>query len=100
MVQLPCETNATLGQVNFLLDLLVSLNVPKSTRSEGPFYFPVIFSLLCVYEMLERPTLGLLSIENVLSYKHLYIVLQFIIFNKNAEKTLSKQAYFVRNLPS
>ena len=48
------------------LDLLISLKVHKSTRSEDPFFFPVLFSLLYVYEMLARPIQGLFAIENVL----------------------------------
>ena len=40
------------GEVDFLFDLLISLKVPKSNGSEDPFFFPVHFSLLYVYEML------------------------------------------------
>ena len=70
---MPWKTNGSLGQVGCSLHLLISLNVSKSTRSEGPFYFPVIFSLLYVYEMLERPILGLFSIKNVLKlHAHLH----------------------------
>ena len=65
-LQLPCKANGTQDQVDFSLDLLISLKVHKSTRSEDPFFFPVLFSLLYVYEMLARPTLGLFAIENVL----------------------------------
>ena len=44
-LQLPCKTNGTLGQVNSLLDPLNSLIVPKSTKSEDPFFFS---NCLCV----------------------------------------------------
>ena len=64
-LQLPWKTNGTLGQVDSSLNIVISLKVPKSTRSEDPFFFPVLFSLLHVYEMLARPTLGLFPIENV-----------------------------------
>ena len=62
----PCKANGTPDQVDFSLNFFISLKVPKSTRSEDPFFFPVLFSFLCVYEMLA-PTLGLFSIENVLN---------------------------------
>ena len=64
-LHLPCKANSTPDQVDSSLDLLISLKVPKSTRSD-PFFFPVLFSLLQVYEMLVRPTLGLFSIETLL----------------------------------
>ena len=50
-LQLPCKTNHGIlgvGQVDFSLDLLISLKVPKSNRSEDPFFFPVHFPLLYV----------------------------------------------------
>ena len=63
---LPCKANVTPDEVDSSLDLLISLKVLKSTRSEDPFFFLVLFFLLYVYEMLARPTLCLFSIENVL----------------------------------
>ena len=54
--QLPCKANGT--PVDSSLDILISLKVPQSTRSEDPYFFPVLFFLLYVYEMFERPTLG------------------------------------------
>ena len=51
--RLPCKTNhGTPGRVDISLDFLISLKVPKSTRSENSFFFPVLFSL-------ARPTLCL-----------------------------------------
>ena len=58
--RLPYKTNHRIpGQVDFSIDLLISRKVPKSTRSEDPLVFPVLFSLLCVYKMLARPILRL-----------------------------------------
>ena len=65
-LQLPCKANGTPDQVDSSLDLLISMKVLKSTRSEDLFFFSVLFSLLYVYDMLAGPTLGLFSIENVL----------------------------------
>ena len=48
-LRLPCKTNhgiLGIGQVHFSLDLLMSLEVSKSNRSEDQFFFPVHFSLL------------------------------------------------------
>ena len=50
-LRLPCKTNhgvLGVGQVDFSLDLLIGLKIPKSDRSEDPFFFSVHFSLLCV----------------------------------------------------
>ena len=55
-LQLPCKTNGT--PVDSSLDILISVKVPWSTRSEDSYFFPVLFSLLYVYKMFERPTLG------------------------------------------
>ena len=62
-LRLPCKVNHAIpgiGQVDFSLDLLISLKVPKSNRSEDPF-FPVLLPALCV-EMLATPTLRLFSV--------------------------------------
>ena len=52
-------------------------------RSEDPFFFPVVFFLLYVYEMLARTTLGRFSIENVLKLYAPFTVQQFIIIVRN-----------------
>ena len=79
-LQLPCKANGLLDQVDSSLDLLISLKVPKSTRSQDPFFFPVLFSLLYLYEMLaSSPS------KMYLSYMRLYIVQQFLIFTENVE---------------
>ena len=44
--QLPCKENRT--PVDSSLDLLISLKVPQSTRSEDPNFFPVLFLLLAL----------------------------------------------------
>ena len=68
---------------------------PKSTRSEDTFFFPVLFSLLCVYEMLARPTLGLISIENVLK---LHAPLPCTAVHNFYWKCSECKPIFVRNL--
>ena len=68
--QLPYKANGT--PVDSSLDILISVKVPWSTRSEDPYFFSVLFSLLYVYEMFERPTLGPASPSKMyLSYMRL-----------------------------
>ena len=43
-----CKANGTLNQVDSSLDLLISLKVPKSTRSEDPFFSSSLLPSLCV----------------------------------------------------
>ena len=64
--------------MNFSLGLQISLKIPKSNRSENPFFFLLLFFLLHVYEMLTRSTSWL-----CLFIMRFYIVQQFIIFTEN-----------------
>ena len=88
--QFPCKTNhGALGQADSSLDLMISLKVPKSTISEDPFVFSIIFSLPYEHEMLARSTPAALissPLKMYLGYMRLYIVQQFIIFTENVER--------------
>ena len=86
---MPCKTNRgilSLGQVDFSLDLLISLKVNKLNSSEDPFFsFQITFPALCV-EMLATPTLRLFS---VCSNMRVYIAQQqFTAFTENVEKAI------------
>ena len=76
----------TPGQVNFSLDLLISLKVPKSTRSEDPIFFLVLFSLLCVGNVGNAYPITMPLLDVYLVYMRLNILQHFIIFTENVEK--------------
>ena len=68
--QLPCKANGT--PMDSSLGILISLKVSQSTRSEDPYFLPVLFFLLYVYEMFERNTQGPASPSKMyLSYMRL-----------------------------
>ena len=85
--RLPYKTNhGTPGQVDFSLHLLISLKVPKSTRWEDSFFFPVLFSqLLCVRNVGKAFPMAVPLLHVYLVYMHRYIVQQFIIFTEHVE---------------
>ena len=77
-LRLPCKTNHDIlgiGQVDFSFDLLISLKVPKSNRSEDPFFFRVHFLLLHVGNSYPAPFLLVYVV-----YMRVYIVQQFTVY--------------------
>ena len=84
----PYDCMLGVGQVDFSLDLLISLKVPKSNRSEDPFFFPVHLPLLYVYEMLATATIHSVCTQSTC---------EFTLYN-NSLKTLRRQSYFCQKL--
>ena len=93
-LQLPCKVSGTLDQVDSSLDLLISVTVPKSTRSEDPFFFQFSSPFSMCTKCWQGLPWASSPSKMYLSYMRLYIVQQFIIFTENVEM----QTYFCQKL--